>query len=116
MKKEINKYEFIDAFRRCGRVDSFSYEGFEALFDYLERMEADTGEEALLDVIAIDCEFDEWNYEELAGHYSEARDILKRYKIGEIDEEEFELLIKEFVSENGVFIEVDEDKFICSSF
>ena len=46
MKDTINKYQFIDWFRSSANyVNNFSYEGLEALFDYLEEFEEDTGTE-----------------------------------------------------------------------
>lgn len=60
MKQTVNNHAFIDAFRQAGRADQFSYEGLSALFDYLEELEQDTGEDWELDVIALCCEFTEY--------------------------------------------------------
>ena len=57
MKQTINKYDFERAFRDHGRKKSFSYSGLEALFEYLEECGGDDME---LDVVAIDCEFAEY--------------------------------------------------------
>ena len=77
MKQTINEYQFRDAFMSI-RPDNFSYEGAKALYEYLESYEDDTGEEIELDVIALCCEYTEYedmqefnndygkNYEELA--------------------------------------------------
>ena len=71
MKQTINKSEFRDAFARMDRKDQFSYEALGALFDYLESYEEDTGEEMELDVIAICCDFTEYeNLEELKKNYN----------------------------------------------
>ena len=51
---------FADAFRRMGREDQFSREALESLFNYLEDYEQDTGEDLELDVIALCCEFTEY--------------------------------------------------------
>tara|TARA_R110000803_G_scaffold197617_1_gene261186 strand:- start:210 stop:521 length:312 start_codon:yes stop_codon:yes gene_type:complete len=59
MKQNVNKSQFADAFKSAGRQDQFSYHGLEALFDFLEETEADTGEEFELDVIGLCCEFSE---------------------------------------------------------
>ena len=45
MINTINKYEFSDAFHKMGRGKQFSYEGLDALFDYLEMLEDDIGEQ-----------------------------------------------------------------------
>lgn len=61
MKQTVNVYDFRDAFQACNRADNFSYEGLTALFDYLEQYEEGTGEEYELDVIALCCDFTEWD-------------------------------------------------------
>jgi len=63
MKITINDDRFAQAFRDAGRGDNFSYAGLQALFEYLQAYEDDGGEEIKLDVIAICCEFTE--YEDL---------------------------------------------------
>lgn len=63
MKYSINFCQFTDAFNSC-RPENFSYEGLKALFGYLEQYEENTGEEIEFDVIAICCEYTE--YENLA--------------------------------------------------
>ena len=60
MKQTINEYQFKDAFQKC-RPNNFSYEGLTALYDYLEQYEEDTGQEMELDVIAICCDFTEYD-------------------------------------------------------
>jgi hypothetical protein len=67
MKQTITKSDFRDAFKEMGRESNFSYDGLGALFDYLEEMD----ENAELDVIAICCDFSEYeNLEEFQGDYS----------------------------------------------
>ena len=60
MKKTIDKHDFIQEFRNYNREDNFSREGLEALFDYMEQYEEETGLEIELDVIAICCEYTEY--------------------------------------------------------
>ena len=59
MKRNVNQYEFEDAFREMGRQDNFSYEGKKALYEWLEDMYEGMGEEYELDVIALCCEYSE---------------------------------------------------------
>ncbi len=61
MKQTINFYDFSDAFRKAGRGDQFSYEGQRALFDYLEEYEEGCDIEIELDVIALCCEYVEYD-------------------------------------------------------
>jgi len=60
MKSTVSKYDFERAFTSMGRGDSFSYEGRNALYDYLIELEESTREEIELDVIALDCEYCEY--------------------------------------------------------
>ena len=70
MKQTINLYQFRDAFRDYDRLDNFSYEGLEILFESLESFAEDTGTEMELDVIGLCCEFSEGVPEDIAGLYS----------------------------------------------
>ena len=72
MKITINEYQFEQAFRDAGRGDNFSYAGLQALFEYLQSYEDDGGEEIELDVIALCCEFTEYeDIEEFQANYGE---------------------------------------------
>ena len=64
-----NVYQFREAFRLAGRMDQFSYEGLDILFDYLEQLSEDTGEPIELDVVALCCEYYETSIEELIDNY-----------------------------------------------
>ncbi len=71
MKQTIGFYDFRRAFDSI-RPDYFSYEGLQALFDYFEEYEENTGEEVELDVIAICCEFTEFeNMDDFWDNYDE---------------------------------------------
>ena len=73
MKKTISFYDFCDAFPES-RKDTFSYEGKKAIFEYIEELEDETGEETELDVIALCCEFTEYeNMEEFWGVYDKEK-------------------------------------------
>ena len=72
MKSTVNIYDFRRGFEDSDRKDQFSYEGQEALFDYLEQLEDDTGQEVEFDVIALCCEYTEYdNLKELQEAYSD---------------------------------------------
>ena len=60
MKQTINEYQFRRAFETT-RPNNFSYEGLTALYDYLEQLEEDTGQEIELDVIGLCCDFTEYD-------------------------------------------------------
>ena len=60
MKTTVNNYQFHRAFEEMNRTNNFTHAGLNALFDYLEGYEEDTGGELELDVIAICCDFSEY--------------------------------------------------------
>ena len=60
MKQSINMYDFERAFKNFER-DNFSYDGLKALFEYLEEYGDGMGEEVELDVIALCCEYAEYD-------------------------------------------------------
>ena len=71
MIRTINQYDFIDAFKGM-REDNFSYDGLVALYEELEMVENDIGKPIELDVIALCCEYTEYdNLEEFQADYSE---------------------------------------------
>ena len=59
MFQQINEYDFIKAFEQV-RPDNFSRAGLSALYDYFEQLEEDIGNPIELDVIAICCEYSEY--------------------------------------------------------
>lgn len=76
MKQSVNLYDFEQAFKDHERQNNFSYEGLKALFEYLENYEEDTGSELELDVIALCCEYSEYDsLEELQKDYSDIESI-----------------------------------------
>ena len=60
MKQTVHREDFRKAFLDT-RPNQFSYEALDALFNYFESIEGDTGEEMDLDVIAICCDFVEYD-------------------------------------------------------
>lgn len=69
MKQTVNFYQFAEAFETL-RPNNFTRDGLIALFEMLEEYEESTGAEIELDVIALCCEFTEYeNIEEFNGDY-----------------------------------------------
>ena len=96
----VNRYDFQDAFNKMGRGDQFSYEGLIALFDHLEFVEDNTGEPIELDVIALCCEYSE---------YENLKDFQENYGDG------FESL--EDIERNTILIKIeDTEGFIVQQF
>ena len=71
MKTTVTKYDFERAFMSI-RPDNFSRAGLDAMFDYFEEYEDSTDEEMELDVIAICCDWTEYeNFAEFTDAYSD---------------------------------------------
>ena len=100
MKQIITESQFINAFKSWDTYkNQFSYEGLKALFEWFEELENDTGEEMELDVVAICCDFTE--YESLK-EYNEDYD--KEYE--EIDE----------IADDTTLIKIDDEQFIIQQY
>ena len=71
--KTVNEYDFINEFKSYGRED-FTHAALVALYEYLEDYSSDTCEPVELDVIALCCEFTEYeNFEEIQKAYSSTK-------------------------------------------
>ena len=98
MKQTINFSQFTDAFRDMDRDNNFTYKGKRALFDYLEEYEEETGGEVELDIIALCCEFTEYeNLAELQENYTDIKSI-------------------EELEEHTTVIMIDDESFIVQDF
>ena len=98
MKQTITESMFIDAFKAI-RPDNFTYAGLRAMFEWFEEMEDGTGEEIELDVIAICCDFSE---------YESATACVEECGYKDCDYEEPENMEKtalEYLHENTLVIE-----------
>ena len=93
MIQRIGFCQFCDAFRDMGRNEQFTYEAKRALFDYLEELGEDIGEEIELDVIALCCE---WNEETL-------EDVLHYYDLESLEELEENTTVLELPNGNILY-------------
>lgn len=101
MKQTVNFSQFCDAFDI--RKENFTYAGKKALFEYLEQYEEDTGEEIELDIIALCCEYTEYeNIEAFREDYSKG--VQEEY------------LTIEDIEDKTQVIKINDDKFIIKSF
>lgn len=72
MHQTVNFPAFVDAFAKHDRKNQFTYEALRALFDYFTEYEESTGEKIELDVIAICCDWTEYeSADEAAREYFE---------------------------------------------
>ena len=100
MKKTINFYDFKDAFHRFGRGEQFSAEALRTLFDYLEEYEESCDTEIEFDVIAICCEYTE--YDSIADFWLE------------YDQEDYPDI--DAIENETQVIMIDEEAFIIEQF
>ena len=93
MIKTINEYDFSKAFHNMGRGEQFSSCGLSALFEYFEMLE-DESDQMELDVIAICCEYTEYDslaefQEDYGSEYESIHDIRRETELIEIDDDSF---------------------------
>ena len=98
MKQSVSIYDFERAFKRCER-ENFSYDGLKALFEYLEEFEDGTGEEVELYVIALCCEYAEY-------------DSLNEYN----DDYGTEYDEIDLIQDDTTLIKIDDERFIIQQY
>ena len=111
MKTTLSTYEIANALKSDENA-AWSWNGANALEEYFEQLEEETGEEMELDVCAIRCDFSE--YESLSDwlmehHGAETLAVaLQRSGIdmeGDEDEDETDDLIRSYIQDHGTLIE-----------
>ena len=62
MKEYVNEHTFRDRFMRSDNYkNNFSYDGLHALFEYIEEVEDEIGEEFEFDMVGICCDYTEYD-------------------------------------------------------
>ena len=106
MKQTINLYQFRDNFNQS-RPNNFSYEGLAILFEYLEELENDTGNEMELDVIGLCCDFSE----------DSLSSIVDSYSIDLEGEDDHEQAVKEYLEDKTTLLGITQDgNFVYQQF
>lgn len=128
MKTTVSKSDFRDAFQTMGRGDNFSYDGLGALYDFIEQLDDDCGNESELDVIAYCCEFTEYgDLDEFRSNYEGSfPDTCPNCGEGVIEEggwdcPDCEESMSDYpdmdaVTEKTMVIRIDDDAFIIQDF
>ena len=104
-----DRNDFVNAFERYNRMDNFSREGLEVLFDYLEEVSGDDNLE--LDVVALCCEYNEGTIQE----------IIKDYNIDLSDADEDDPssiieVVREYLQDNTSVCGETADGFVYACF
>tara|TARA_R100001129_G_scaffold166940_2_gene134267 strand:- start:1429 stop:1767 length:339 start_codon:yes stop_codon:yes gene_type:complete len=97
----LHEAQFVDEFQKINK-ENFSYDGLKTLFQYLDNLSEDCGENIEFDPIAFCCEFGEYDLEEFNNDYEE-----EYATIDELQEKE-ERVLARFTSRdfvNGEWIE-----------
>ena len=113
MKKTISEWEFIDEFKNNNTYKkNFSIEGLMALYDYLVEYEEYIGDEIELDVIALCCEYSEYeSANEAAKRYNGAFEASKDF-----DDEDREAAALAWLEDQTTVIPVDGGGVIIQDF
>jgi hypothetical protein len=77
MIKTISRYDFEDSFNKSDTYkNNFSYEGKKALYEYLTEYEESTGEQIELDIVALCCDYTEYeNIEAVKENYTNIKNL-----------------------------------------
>lgn len=121
MKTRVSMYDFRNAFMQSDTYkNSFSYEGLQALFEYLEQYEEETGEEIDFDMVALACEYseydsalacaEEYGYEECVD--LEPHGSLDLLEVAELEEKQ----ATEWLQERTQVIPVEKGRIIVQQF
>lgn len=74
--KQVSLDEFVQAFKDMGRENNFTYDGLSALYEYLDNYGGDGSTQFELDVIALCCEYTEFDsFEDLQAQYPNIKDL-----------------------------------------
>ena len=77
MITHVTQTDFIDTFRNSTTYkNNFSYDGLIALFEYLEDLEEDTGEQINFDMVGLCCDYSEYsNVENFINDYQDYQEM-----------------------------------------
>lgn len=76
IKKTVSESEFIDSFLKSDTYkNNFTYDGLVALYEHLEQLSEDIEQDIEFDMIALCCEFTEFNsFEDFQLQYPDIKD------------------------------------------
>jgi hypothetical protein len=104
---------------KMGRGDNFSYNGWQAIGDYLEEISNNTGEDMEVDIIAICCEYAMAESVEdafMQFDHEHGIDLPTMEEWQELDEEEKLETIEEFLQHESSVVICEDDLIIWQAF
>lgn len=118
MKQEISLNGFMDEFRDSQYKNNFSYDGLHSLYDYLTDLEEDTGTDIDFDLVAICCDYRE--YQDIKEFLNDYPDTVGIDKKDYEDDDDLEGYEEDFLNElqnHTTVIRLDDHKgFIIQYF
>lgn len=103
---------FADMFNQCGRGNQFTYDGLIALFDHLEGLSDDMGQDVHIDVIGLCCEYSQYDdLTDLADAYNTA---FTEEQLQDTEEHKEDIL--DYFRDNTQVIEVGGGSYIIADF
>jgi hypothetical protein len=97
MYQLINEYQFRDAFLQNDTYkNNFTYDGLTILFDWLEELAQDTGDETPFDMVSIACEFSEASPREIFDAFDDIEPME--------DDDGHWLAVREYLEDNGSYV------------
>jgi len=116
MIQTINFNDFKDAFRTYNRYDDFGYDGLCVLFDYLEQLEEDTGEQIDLDVVALCCDYSHSTVAELIQDYNITPCDSYGEPLAADDEDGLRECVRDYLNDNTSVCGETTDGFVYANF
>ena len=105
----LGQGDFVQMFKESSRKDQFSVEALEAIFNYLDTLSEETGENVEFDIVGICCDWAEMTWQEIAASYdvdlSQCADDDER--IGEVED---------FLCKNTQYCELSNGSFVYLQF
>lgn len=107
MHQTIDFASFRDAFRAYDRINQFSREGMELIFDYLEEVNPDSE----LDVVAVCCEYYENTAQEIAQDY-----LIDISEIDQADDQAVQRAVLDYLHDHTSVIGVTSHGIVYAAF
>ena len=98
MIQTLTFQDFVDAFRKAGREDQFSYEALRLIWDWYE----ETDPQFELDVIGICCDFVEMDTLECMEQYPDIPSVIEFD--GDFDQDEQDMFVKDYLEDRTTYL------------
>lgn len=98
----VNETLFIDMFRKYNRIDNFTYQGLQELFNYLDNLADDIGEPIELDVIGLCCEYYEGNAQDIVNDCKS--ELEEAISLADDYGQTVDDIVSEYLQDQGVLI------------